>query len=128
MVNMCRTHDDFVYGELGIPSYTLELGTAFHQACTAFENTIYPDNLNALLYTFKATRRPYQTPSGPEVTVISAEAIGESVSSTTGITLSGATGVTLTVTVDDTRYDSNGGNTEPTQNIAEVRYSIDAPS
>lgn len=122
------THDDFVYGELGIPSYTFELGTQFHQTCSVFENTIYPDNLEALLYTFKATRRPYQTPSGPEVTMISVDAVGEAVAGSTRMTITGATGITLTVTVDDTRYDSNGGRTEPTQNIAEARYSINAPS
>jgi hypothetical protein len=29
---------------------------------------------------------------------------------------------------DDTRYDSNGWGTEPTQNIAAARYTVDAPS
>ncbi|MGB1253178.1 MAG: M14 family zinc carboxypeptidase [Candidatus Promineifilaceae bacterium] len=122
------THDDFVYGELGVPSYTIELGTSFHQACSTFENTIYPDNLNAFLYTFKAARRPYQTPSGPEVTAINVTPANMGITSTNGITLTSHQAITLTVTVDDTRYDSNGGGVEPTQNIVEVRYSIDAPS
>jgi hypothetical protein len=39
----------------------------------------------------------------------------------------GAT-VTLTATADDTRYESNGQGTEPTQNIAHARYSVDQPS
>ena len=123
------THDDYVYGELGVPSYTLELGTVFHQACTTFENTIYPDNLNALLYTYKATRRPYQTPSGPEVTNVSVAATdGNGVLGSQWMTLTSSAGVTLTVTVDDTRYDSNGGGSEPTQNIAAARYTVNAPS
>ena len=123
------THDDYVYGEVGVPSYTLELGTTFHQSCTTFENTIYPDNLQAMLYTFKATRRPYQMPSGPEVTTINVAAHdGSAVTGAKHITLTNTLAVTLTATVDDTRYDSNGWGSEPMQAIAEARYSIDAPS
>ena len=60
------THDDWAYGILGIAGYTFEMGTTFFQDCTSFENTIYPDNLDALLNSIKAARRPYMTPAGPE--------------------------------------------------------------
>jgi len=56
---------------LGVAAYTFEIGTAFFQACNDFENTILPENMPALLYGFKAARRPYQTPAGPEVHSIS---------------------------------------------------------
>jgi hypothetical protein len=64
------TSDDWAYGNLGVAAYTIELGTNFFQDCATFENTIYPDNLKALTYAFKAARRPYQNPSGPEMVAI----------------------------------------------------------
>ena len=36
--------------------------------------------------------------------------------------------MTLTAFADDTRYNSNGWGTEPSQNISEARYSVDQPS
>ena len=58
--------EDFAYGELGLASFTFELGTAFFQDCTTFESTVYPANLNVLVYAAKAARTPYQTPAGPD--------------------------------------------------------------
>ena len=108
------TSDDWSYGTLGIASYTFEMGTSFFQSCGDFEATIYPDNLNALLYAFKTARRPYQNPAGPDsISVITSPAAS----------ISGEQ-VQLTAMADDTRY--LGG--ESTQNIAEAQYSIDAPS
>jgi carboxypeptidase T len=43
-----------------------ELGTSFFQDCASFENTIYPDNLQALIYAAKVVRTPYMTPAGPD--------------------------------------------------------------
>ena len=60
------TTDDFSYGELGLASYTFELGTDFFQDCGTFENTILPNNLPALIYSAKVARTPYMTPSGPD--------------------------------------------------------------
>lgn len=65
------TTDDFAYGELGLPAYTFELGTAFFQACSVFESRILPDNLQALIYAAKAVRAPYRLPSGPEALQVS---------------------------------------------------------
>lgn len=110
------TTDDFAYGELGLPAYTIEMGTNFFQDCPTFENTIVPNNLAALLYGLKALRRPYQSPAGPDT-------LNVSVSPTA--TLFG-TIMTVTATANDTRYRSGSG--EPTQNIAAARYSLDAPS
>ncbi len=60
------TTDDWSYGELGIASYTFELGTQFFQACTTFENTIWPTNRPALLYAFMVADTPYMTAYGPD--------------------------------------------------------------
>jgi hypothetical protein len=112
------TTDDWAYGELGLAAYTFELGTAFFQGCSYFEETIVPQNLPALLYAFKAARRPYQTPAGPE-------SLGVTVTPTTTVA---GTAVTLTAVADDARYDSNGWGTEPLQNVAAARHTVDAPS
>jgi len=112
------TTDDWAYGELGLAAYTFELGTAFFQGCSYFEETIVPQNLPALLYAFKAARRPYQTPAGPE-------SLDVTVAPTIAVP---GTPVTLTAVTDDTRYDSNGWGTEPFQNVAAARYTVDAPS
>ncbi|MCE7980165.1 MAG: hypothetical protein DYG89_03150 [Caldilinea sp. CFX5] len=112
------TTDDFIYGEFGTASYTFELGTDFFQACTLFTADIIPRNMPALYYAAKAARRPYQNPAGPEAL---------------NVTVSPATAnqgqlTTLTATLDDTRYNSNGWGAEPVQNIMAAQYTLDAPS
>jgi PKD repeat protein len=110
------TTDDFGYGDLGLAAYTFEIGTAFFQSCSTFENTILPDNMPALLYAAKTTRLPYMLPAGPDVldVAVSPEEV-----------LPGQP-LQLTALVDDTRYNNSNG-TEPTQNIAEAEYYIDVP-
>lgn len=112
------TTDDWVYAEMGIASYTFELGTYYFESCSNFEQTVLPSNLLALLYAFKSTRRPYQHPAGPETLdlVLSTDHIAP------------GAGLTLTGTADDSRYDSQGWGAEPVQSIAAARYSLDAPS
>jgi carboxypeptidase T len=112
------TTDDWAYGELGVASFTFELGTWFFEPCDNFESTIWPANRAALLYAFKAARLPYQSPAGPET--IQATTTASAV--TPGVPL------TLTAVADDTRYASGRQGAEPTQNIAAARYSVDAPS
>lgn len=58
---------DWVYGELGVPGYTIEMGTSFFESCATFENTVYPSNRPALFYAAKACRQPYLSPAGPDV-------------------------------------------------------------
>ncbi|MEM7028252.1 MAG: M14 family zinc carboxypeptidase [Chloroflexota bacterium] len=112
------TNDDWAYGHLGLASYTFEVGTTFFQSCSYFEETIIPENIPALIYAIKASRRPYQDPAGPETLAVTV---------TPEIVFPGMA-VTLTTTADDTRYDSNGWGNEPTQPINAIRYSIDHPS
>ena len=69
---------DYAYGEFGVAAYTLELGTTFLQDCQTFEDTIWPDNLAALLYAAKAAERPYQAPWGPEIPLLSVSQAADS--------------------------------------------------
>ncbi len=110
------TTEDFAYGELGLAAYTFELGTSFFQDCGSFENTIYPDNLQALLYAGKVARTPYMTPAGPD-------ALDVTLSSSV---IAPGTAVDLTATLNDTRFNNQNG-TEPTQAIAAAEYYIDTP-
>jgi murein tripeptide amidase MpaA len=110
--------EDWAYGTLGIAAYTFEIGTAFFESCSTFESTVLPRNLAAIRYAFKAARRPYRTPAGPESLTVAVSA-----SSVTA-----GTAVTLTATANDTRYSSNGYGTEATQAIAAARYSVDTVS
>lgn len=103
------TTDDYGYGELGIASYCFELGTAFFQSCSAYENTILPDNLRALIYAAKVARAPYMIPAGPDV-----------------YSLSYGLSNSPIATISDTRYNNSNG-TEPVQNIAAAEYYIDTP-
>jgi hypothetical protein len=110
--------EDWAYGTLGIAAYTFEMGSAFFESCSTFESTVLPQNLAALRYAFKAARRPYQTPRGPESLSVAVSASP----------VPAGTAVTLTATANDTRYNSGGYGTEATQNIAAARYSVGAPS
>jgi carboxypeptidase T len=112
------TSDDWAYGNLGIAAYTFEIGTNFFEYCSSFESTTYPENLAALLYAFKAARRPYQNPAGPDSFNINAAPD----------LIERGNPVLITASADDTRYNSNGHGAEPTQNILAARYSIDNPS
>jgi carboxypeptidase T len=103
------TSNDFAYGELGVASYTFELGTDFFQDCDSFTNKILPDNFAALIYAMKSSRAPYQLPAGPEMVDLQ---IDES--------------FTLTATADDTRYNKKKG-LESSQTISEAEYYVGTP-
>jgi carboxypeptidase T len=110
----------FGYGELGIPSYTIELGTQFFESCTYFENTLFPDNMNSLLWVAKVLRTPYITPSGPDSINLTLSAG----STPTGVPA--GTIVTISGSIDDTRFNNSNG-TEPSQNIFAAEYYKDVP-
>jgi carboxypeptidase T len=109
--------DAFAYGRLGVAAFTFEMGGAFFESCSTFENTLVPKNMPAIWYAFKAARRPYQNPAGPDALNLALSAS----------TVTKGTPVTLTAQANDTRYGTNGG-TEASQVIAAARYSVDAPS
>ncbi|PWB71075.1 MAG: hypothetical protein C3F15_13140, partial [Holophagae bacterium] len=106
---------DWAYGRLGTAAFTVEMGTDFFEECAPFESTIYPDNLEMLLYAAKAARGPWRLPAGPDVvaptplpTIV---APGEP--------------VTVNATANDTRYQAGAG--EPTQPIAGAQLFVDIP-
>lgn len=111
------TADDWAYGELGVPTFTFELGNFFFESCSNFESQIHPANRLALLYAVKACRQPYLTPSGPDI-------VQPSVSPAMA---QAGTLIDLTALADTTR--SRGSTPPPPgQTIAAARYSLDAPS
>lgn len=110
------TTDDFAYGELGLASFTFELGNTFFESCSSFESTIFPTNLQALVYAAKVTLTPYLTPAGPEAL---------NVTSNPALVPLG-TPLVISANINDTRFNNSNG-TEPTQNIAGAEYSIDTP-
>lgn len=108
---------DYAYGDFGVAAYTIEMGTSFHQDCSVFENTIWPDMRQALHFAAKAARRPYLAASGPEVTGLSLELSGGM------LEVSGS--------ADDDRF-FRGGVSEPPAadpvfDIMEVTASLDVP-
>ncbi len=114
------TSDSPSYGELGVASFTIELGSAFFESCTTYNNTTKPANLPALIYAAKVVRTPYITPAGPDVLTPALS----SNASTSGV--AAGTVVTLTASATDTRFNNSNG-AEPTQAIAEAQYTIDTP-
>ncbi|MGA1865572.1 MAG: M14 family metallopeptidase, partial [bacterium] len=110
----------FSYGELGIASLAFELGTAFFEDCSYFENTILPGNMPALLYAIKVARTPYMTPAGPDAINLALD------SGSTPPGVPSGTIVTLSATINDMRYNNSNG-TEPSQNIAAAEYYMDVP-
>ena len=65
------TSDGISYGELGVAAITFEMGTAFSQACSTFQQDILPRNLPALKYALRVVQAPYLLPAGPDVTGLS---------------------------------------------------------
>lgn len=88
------TTTDTFYGELGAPSFTIELGTSFYEPCEEFEKDTFPKNVASLRYAARTLKAPYQLPLGPDAADLKLSATsvrqGES--------------VTLTATIDDDRY------------------------
>jgi carboxypeptidase T len=107
---------DFAYGELGVASYTIEMGTSFFQSCSTFESTVYPTNKNALFYAAKVARTPYLTPGGPEA--LSVAMVNPTVVRGTAARITGA--------LNDTRFSGLNG-AEPVQTIASGEVFVDVP-
>ena len=103
---------DFAYGELGIATYTFEVGSWFFQDCSTFVNEIVPDNFPALEFAAKASRAPYLFPMGPEVVDLAVLGVGNT--------------LTITATLDDSRFNNSNG-IEPTQTITRAEYYLDVP-
>ena len=107
---------DFAYGDLGLAAYGMEMGTAFFEDCTTFENDTLPDNLPVLDYLARIAGSPYREPAGPDALSVAANPI----------TVTVGAPISLTATIDDTLYNQSNG-VEPTQTITSAVYTIDVP-
>jgi hypothetical protein len=110
------TAADFAYGELGLAAIGLELGNSFFESCSAFEDSVWPENLPALLYVAKAARAPFALPAGPDTLDVR---VGPRV------VTAGARAM-VTARIDDTRFSGLDG-TEPAQPIAAAAAFLDVP-
>ena len=108
---------DFAYGDLGVASFLIELGTTFFQDCNRFETRILPDNLKALRYLAKVARTPYKTPAGPDMTSLE---LPEGPRVYVGQTLR------IEAIANDSGYQNLSGS-EPIQDVVAVRVFVDRP-
>lgn len=93
---------------------TFEIGSRFFEPCSSFLNSVLPDNLKSLMYAAKVSRTPYKTPAGPDALDLNFP---------TDI-FSGGNSVTLTATIDDTRYSTSS---QSSQDIASAKMYLDIP-
>ncbi|WP_168356265.1 M14 family zinc carboxypeptidase [Lysobacter enzymogenes] len=110
------TTDDTMYGLLGVPGYTIELGGSFFESCSSFTGTTLPNNLRTLRYVARALWAPYTLPSGPDTTSVSVSSAS----------VPAGTPVTVNANVNDALFNQSNGS-EPVQNIASARAYIDTP-
>ncbi|MGO4263745.1 M14 family zinc carboxypeptidase [Lysobacter sp. TAB13] len=110
------TTDDTMYGLLGVPGYTIELGGSFFESCSSFTGTTLPNNLKTLRYVARSLWAPYKLPSGPDTTVVNVSSA----------TVPAGTPVTVTANINDGLFNQSNG-TEAVQNIASARAYLDAP-
>jgi len=112
---------DFSYGRLGVPGYTIELGTAFFEECPYFETVILEPNLEALLQTAKNVRTSYLTAWGPDTLDLAVPPLP----------VVGGDAVALTATVDDTRYGPPAGlcvgAPDPSRTVGGADLYVDVP-
>jgi hypothetical protein len=100
------TSDDHVYGELGAPAYTFEVGSTFMPSYSVIDAVQWPENKPAFIYAAKIARTPYMTVKGPDALNVNSNVSG--------------TNLTLTTSINDS---ANGG-----QTIAAAKYYLDTPS
>jgi hypothetical protein len=99
------TADDWIYGTLGVPSFTFEMGGEFMPPYETVDETLWPENFGALVYAAKLARTPYATVLGPDANQVTVGRDGA--------------GLTVSATIDDT---ANGG-----QPVAAAEYYVDTP-
>ncbi len=110
------TTDDTMYGLLGVPSYTIELGVAFFESCSTFTSSTLPKNLDALKYAARNLTAPYRYPSGPNTVSVS----------TSSASVPAGTPVTISAILDDSQFNQTNG-TETTHAIASAKLYLDVP-
>jgi carboxypeptidase T len=115
------TTDDHVYGQLGVPGFTIEIGPTsgtcggFTPAYSCQDSTFWPLIRGSILSLAKNSRAPYVEAAGPVTTSATA-------------TVSGTT-VTVNGTTNDNAYGNASGSfgRPATQNISAGQYYLDTP-
>ncbi len=107
---------DWAYGRLGIPAYTIEMGSEFFEPCSTFEATVWPDNLEMLLYAARSVAAPYVLPGGPDIVdpLVSPVLVGP------------GDPVTIQATADDALFGPGDG-TMASAPIAVAEFYLDTP-
>ncbi|HKP51598.1 MAG TPA: M14 family zinc carboxypeptidase [Chloroflexia bacterium] len=104
---------DWGYGELGIASYTTEIGGgSFYPTYSTIDSSIWPLNRGALIYQAKIARTPYLLARGPDTN----SAV------TNPMTVTQGTNSQLTATIN---YNWTGNSYS--QNVFAAEYYIDTP-
>ncbi len=119
------TTDDYIYGRLGVPGFTYEIGpesgtcAGFVPAYSCQDGTFWPLNLPALMYAAKAARDPYLAPAGPTAGTLALSAS----------TVSAGTNTTLSANVNDNALGNAAGSVgRPTaQVVSQAEYYLDVP-
>ena len=106
--------DDNFYGSLGVPAFTIELGQAFFESCTTFQNSTLPQNVAALTYAARSAWRPYLLPAGPDARDLALD----------HASVGAGQSVHLTAMIDDTHYNQDNG-TQATYAIRGANAYID---
>ena len=109
LYNASGTTDDWSYGELGVPSFTYEIGgnfDGFFPSYTTASTTHWDEVRESLLYAARIAGAPYMQAHGPDVSAMQ----------TSGVR---SQQITLSATINDTQ---NGNNT-----IASAMAWIDTP-
>lgn len=118
--------DDWVYGTLGVPGFTFEMGASsgtcsgFTPAYSCQDSTFWPLNYPAFVYAAKSAREPYTTTLGPTSANLSVSASN---------VVSGAN-FSLTANLNDNAYgNATGSIGRPSaQNVVAAQYFLDTPS
>lgn len=108
------TSDGISYGELGVAAFTFEMGTAFFQSCSVFQEDILPRNLPALRYALRVVKAPYLLPAGPDISGLP----------TAALSVAKNRQLTINFNVSDQRFNQSNG-AEQTHAISQVDLYID---
>jgi len=105
---------DYAYESLGVIAYTVELGSAFHDKCSYFEENVIDNAMNSVLYGARVSKSPFLFPKGPDLvscTVSSDEANTDDT-------------FDVTIKISDSQIDGN--HTSVDQNITSVYCFLDS--
>jgi hypothetical protein len=83
---------DFVYGALGVPAFTFELGSTFFPTYADIDTKQWPRNKPALIHAAKLAAAPYDTVYGPDVTELTVSFISNGNAIVTAVVDDSSTG------------------------------------